>query len=137
MQKCCCTSASTDRTQNSHSFPEVEKQQNIWRVSKREMTPEVWNLNVVPACVCSSPVSHRVPEGEERSGQQLLADQKPLVLGEPARHVLSQPSVLSSRAQRQGGREREEPNESVYLQRWFDMFRLQGEFLQPGHTLAG
>uniref|UniRef100_A0A4W6G4F5 non-specific serine/threonine protein kinase n=1 Tax=Lates calcarifer TaxID=8187 RepID=A0A4W6G4F5_LATCA len=45
----------------------------------------------------------------------------------------SRPSVCS-RARRQGDREGEEPDESVYLQWWFIMFRLQGEFLQKACT---
>lgn len=113
--------------------PELKKQPNIWTGSKPEMTPLKNKSKYIPCvCVCSSPVSHWVPEGEGRSGQLRLTDQKPLVLGEPARRVFSQPSVLGGRARWKGDGAREEPDESVYLQRRFVMFRLQGEFLQ--HT---
>lgn len=104
----------------------------IWwctEACKPEMAAWKMNTNVPSVCDHSSSVSYRVPEGEGR--QQLLVDQKPLVLGEPAGCVLTQPAVLGGRARRQGDGEREEPDESVDFQRRLVVFRLQGEFLRP------
>lgn len=76
---------------------------------------------------CSAAVSHRVPEGEDWSGEQRLPDQKPFILREPTHHVHA--SVLSSRTRWQRDREGAEPDESVHFQRWSVLFRAQGEFL--------
>lgn len=59
------------------------------------------------ACNFSSPVPHWVPEGE---GQQLLAEQKPLVIGEPTVRGASQPPVVGGRVWWKGGGAREDPD---------------------------
>lgn len=98
------------------------------RSERRRLFLDLLHVDVLSVCDLSAPVSHRVPEGQDRSRKQLLADQKPLVLREPTRHV--QPSVLSRRTRRQGDREGEEPDESVHFQRRVVLFPVQGEFLE-------
>lgn len=87
-------------------------------------------------CDCSPSISHWVPEGEEQCRKQLLTDQKPLNLREPAQYVLAQPSVLCSRTWRKGDGEGEKPDESVCFQRRAILFWIQSEFLLNGHKAS-
>ena len=95
--------------------------------SPEKETQQERNLNALSVCDYSSPVSYWVPEGERRRRWQLITDQKPFELWEPAQHVLAQPALVRCRPLWQGDREREEPDESVYLQRGCIVFWLQGE----------
>lgn len=86
--------------------------------------------SLYPIMHCSSPVAHRVPEGEERRRrQQLLPHQEPLSAGHAALLLAAQQSAVVGGwpGRQQGGGEGAEPHEGLHVQRRHVVFRPQGE----------